>query len=86
MPEAEHDDGPLVSDPTKANKTEQTGGWGTGTQGSSTVAGLNEVEDSEERFHSRWLLAAKYTAKRLGQAFSKIAAGRGLTSPASVRN
>ena len=48
MSEAEQPDEPLVSDPTKANKTEQTGGWGTGTQGSSTVAGLNEVDDSEE--------------------------------------
>ncbi len=37
-----------VSGPAKANKPEQTGGWGTGTQGSSTIAGLNEVEDSAE--------------------------------------
>jgi hypothetical protein len=48
MSEAEHGDKPLVSDPAKANETQQTGGWGTGTQGSSTVGGINEVEDSEE--------------------------------------
>ena len=48
MSEAEHADEPLVSDHAKADETEQTGGRGTGTQGSSTVAGLNEVKDSEE--------------------------------------
>ena len=48
MSDAEQPREPLVSDPTKANKTEQTGGWGTGTQGGSTVAGLNEVDDSEK--------------------------------------
>ena len=47
MSEAEHGEEALVSDPAKANKTEQTGGWGTGTQGSSTVAGINEVEESQ---------------------------------------
>ena len=48
MSEAQHSEEPRVSDPAKANKTEQTGGWGTGTQGSSTVAGINEVEEPEE--------------------------------------
>jgi hypothetical protein len=48
MSEVEHGREPLVSDPTKANNTEQTGGGGTGTHGSSTVAGINEVENSEE--------------------------------------
>jgi hypothetical protein len=46
MSEAEHGDRPRVSDPATANQTEQTGGSGTGTQGSSTVAGINEVEEN----------------------------------------
>jgi hypothetical protein len=41
MSEAEHRDKPLVTDPARAKETEQMGGSGTGTQGSSTVAGIN---------------------------------------------
>ena len=37
-----------VSGPARANKTEQTGGLGNRNAGKSTVAGLNEVEDSAE--------------------------------------
>jgi len=47
MSEADHNAAPLVSDPARANVTEQTGGSGTGTQGSSTVAGINNVEGTE---------------------------------------
>lgn len=38
---------PMVSDPEKAGQTEQTGGWGTGTPGSSIVAGLQDVAPIE---------------------------------------
>jgi hypothetical protein len=34
-------------DPAKAGETEQTGGWGTGTQGSSNVAGQQEQETGQ---------------------------------------
>ena len=36
-----------VIDPTKAGETEQTGGWGTGTQGSSNVAGQQDQETGQ---------------------------------------
>lgn len=38
---------PMVTDPAKAGLTEQTGGWGTGTPGSSNVAGLEDVAPIE---------------------------------------
>jgi hypothetical protein len=38
---------PMVSDPEKADQTEPTGGWGTGTPGSSNVAGLQDVAPIE---------------------------------------
>jgi hypothetical protein len=38
---------PMVTDPAKAGETEQTGGWGTGTPGSSNVAGLQDIAPIE---------------------------------------
>jgi hypothetical protein len=38
---------PMVTDPGRASESEETGGWGTGTPGSSTVAGLQDVAPIE---------------------------------------
>ena len=43
-------DEPMVTDPERAGTTEQTGGWGTGTPGSSNVAGQRDTDaDEQER-------------------------------------
>jgi len=42
-------DGPMVADPEKAGVTEQTGGSGTGTQGSSNVAGQKGTDPTSGR-------------------------------------
>ena len=41
-------DGPMVADPEKAGATEQTGGSGTGTQGSSNIAGQKDSGEATD--------------------------------------
>ena len=81
MSEAEHADEPLVSDHAKADETEQTGGRGTGTQGSSTVAGLNEVEDSAPKFGYEEVQEARFAhgdldAEQIGVSLQRVKPGK----------
>lgn len=39
----------MVTDPERAGTTEQTGGWGTGTPGSSNVAGQHDADAEEQK-------------------------------------